>query len=57
MLEEQYHAAAAKILDDVLAEHLTTYGFASKDLIDSYMDEPVRERFKNLDHIKAGSPF
>lgn len=53
MLEEQYHAAAMKILDEVLTEHMNTYYFASKDLIDSYMDEFAKEKFKTLEHVKA----
>lgn len=53
MLEEQYHSAATKIIIDVLSEHMTTYGYASKDLIDSYMDDALKAKFKSLENIKS----
>ena len=55
MLEEQYYEDSQKILDSALVEHLKTYGYASKDLIDNHMDEEHKAKYKHLEHIKAST--
>lgn len=56
MKEEEYHSIACRILEEALPDQLSVYGYASKDLIDSYLDEAQLAKFKNLDHI-TGSKF
>ena len=53
MLEEHYYEAAVSIIDSLLQEHMTTYGYVSKTLLDEYMDCSLKEKFANLETIKS----
>ena len=53
MLEEHYYEAAVSIIDSLLQEHMTMYGYVSKTVLDEYMDCSLKEKFANLETIKS----
>lgn len=53
MKEEAFHAAANKLLNGPLFDHLEAYGYVSRELIDEHFEDHQREQFKDLPYIEA----